>query len=176
LAVAGKLRQTKSPAGQGGASMGGKAKPQLVPRPHAAYRDSPSTSKRGASIRPAGMIEGAASVIYLGKRSRHRETIMRGWTTPLAVLAIAGFAASASAQGKIRLAQTSVTTTCMMTCNSQYALCQSSCLASGTQTQSTAPGTIVGANVNANQSCLASCTNIQLQCQINTCARASPSR
>ena len=44
---------------------------------------------------------------------------MRGWTTLLAVLAIAGFAASASAQGKIRLAQSSVTTTCMMTCNSQ---------------------------------------------------------
>ena len=101
---------------------------------------------------------------------------MRGWTTPLAVLAIAGFAATAFAQGKIRLAQTSVTTTCMMTCNSQYALCQSSCLASGTQTQSTSPGTFVGANVNANQSCLASCTNIQLQCQINICARASPSR
>ena len=97
---------------------------------------------------------------------------MRGWTTLLAVLAIAGFAASASAQGKIRLAQTSVTTTCMMTCNSQYANCQSSCLATGTQTQST----ILGANVNANQSCLASCTNQQLQCQINNCARASPSR
>lgn len=101
---------------------------------------------------------------------------MRGWTILLAVLAIAGFAVSASAQGKIRLAQTSVTTTCMMTCNSQYAFCQSSCLASGTQAQSTAPGTITGANVNANQSCLASCTNIQLQCQINTCARNSPSQ
>ena len=129
----------------------------------------------GASIRPAGMIEGAASVIYLGKRSRHMETIMRGSTTLPVLLAIAGFAAGASAQGKIGLAQTSVTTTCMMTCNSQYALCQSSCLASGTQAQSTSPGTIVGANVNANQSCLASCTNIQLQCQINICARASPS-
>lgn len=101
---------------------------------------------------------------------------MRGWTTLLAVLAIAGFAASASAQGKIRLAQSSVTTTCMMTCNSQYALCQSSCLASGTQAQSSAPGTIVGANVNANQSCLFSCTNQQLQCQITICARGSPSR
>ena len=101
---------------------------------------------------------------------------MRGWTTLLAVLAIAGFAASASAQGKIKLAQSSVTTTCMMTCNSQYALCQSSCLASATQTQSSAPGTIVGANVNANQSCLFSCTNQQLQCQITICARGSPSR
>jgi hypothetical protein len=83
---------------------------------------------------------------------------MRGWTILLAVLAMAGIAASASAQGKIRLAQTSVTTTCMMTGNGQYTNCQSSCLATGTQAQSTAPGTIAGANVNANQSCLASCT------------------
>jgi hypothetical protein len=100
---------------------------------------------------------------------------MRGWTTLLAALAIAGFAASAAAQEKIRLAQSSVTTTCMMTCNSQYANCQSSCLATGTQAQSSPSGGILGANVNANQSCLASCTNIQLQCQI-TCARASPSQ
>jgi hypothetical protein len=100
---------------------------------------------------------------------------MRGWTILLAVLAIAGFAASASARGKIRLAQTSVTTTCMMTCNSQYANCQSSCLATGTQAQSSPSGTIAGANVNANQSCLSSCTNLQLQCQI-TCARFSPSQ
>jgi hypothetical protein len=83
--------------------------------------------------------------IYLGERSRRGKVIMRRWTILLVVLAIAGFAASASAQGKIRLAQTSVTTTCMMTCNSQYANCQSSCLATGTQAQSTAPGTIFGA-------------------------------
>jgi hypothetical protein len=101
---------------------------------------------------------------------------MRGWTTTLlVVLAIAGFAVGASAQGKVKLAQTSVTTTCMMTCNGQYANCQSSCLATGTQSQSSASGAIVGANVNANQSCLSSCTNQQLQCQI-TCARASPSQ
>jgi hypothetical protein len=95
---------------------------------------------------------------------------MRSWTTNLlAVLAIAGFTASASAQGKVRLAQTSVTTTCMMICNSQYANCQSSCVAVGTPNS-----TIVGANANASQSCVSSCTNQQLQCQIN-CARASPS-
>ena len=89
----------------------------------------------------------------------------------LAVVAIVVCATSASAQGKIRLAQSSVTTTCMMTCNSQYANCQSSCLSSGT-TQQSNPG---GANLNANQSCLSSCTNLQLQCQIN-CARVSPSQ
>ena len=98
-----------------------------------------------------------------------REETVRGWTSLLAVLAIAGFAATgASAQEKIRLAQSSVTTTCMMTCNAQYANCQSSCLATGTPN-------LPGANVSASQSCLASCTNQQLQCQI-TCARASPSR
>ena len=111
--------------------------------------------------------------VYHGEHTPTGKPIMRG-TILLVVLVIAP--AGASAQGKIRLAQTSVTTTCMMTCNSQYALCQSSCLASGTQAQSSPSGGIAGANVNANQSCLASCTNIQLQCQINTCARASPSR
>jgi hypothetical protein len=124
---------------------------------------------RGHLIRPAVTIEGAAAVVYLGERSRHREEIMRGWTILLAILAIAGLAASASAQGKIRLAQNSVTTTCMMTCNSQYANCQSSCLATGTQAQSSVPG----ANASASQSCLSSCTNQQLQCQI-VCARSPP--
>jgi hypothetical protein len=95
---------------------------------------------------------------------------MRGWTFILAVLAIAGLAASASAKGRIRLAQTSVTTTCMMTCTSQWANCQSSCLAVGTPNSA-----IAGANANASQSCLSNCSNQQLQCQI-TCARASPSQ
>jgi hypothetical protein len=93
---------------------------------------------------------------------------VRGWTTLLAALAIIGFAVSASAQGKIKVAQSSVTTTCMMTCNAQYANCQSSCLATGTPS-------LPGANVSASQSCLSSCTNQQLQCQI-TCARVSPSQ
>jgi hypothetical protein len=84
---------------------------------------------------------------------------------------VVGLGGSASAAGKIRLAQSSVTTTCMMTCNGQYANCQSSCLATGAQQQST----IAGANVNPNQTCIASCTNQQLQCQI-ICARSSPSR
>ncbi len=45
----------------------------------------------------------------------------------LAVSGLIGFAASLSAHEKIRTAQTSATTTCMMGCNSQYANCQSSC-------------------------------------------------
>jgi hypothetical protein len=109
-----------------------------------------------------------------------RESIMQrrgiaGVILCTVALAIAGFAVSAPAQGKIRLAQSSVTTTCMMTCNGQYANCQSSCLTIGTQQQFSPSGTILGANANPNQTCLASCTNQQLQCQI-ICARSSPSR
>ena len=101
---------------------------------------------------------------------------MRGLTILFfAALSIIGFAASASAHGRIRLAQNSATTTCMMTCNSQYANCQSSCLATGSQQQSSPSGLRTNADPNANQVCLASCTNQQLQCQI-VCARSSPSR
>ena len=101
---------------------------------------------------------------------------MRGLTILFfAALSIVGFAASASAHEKIRLAQNSATTTCMMTCNSQYANCQSSCLATGSQQQSSPSGLNTSANINANQACLASCTNQQLQCQI-VCARSSTSQ
>ena len=100
---------------------------------------------------------------------------MRGLTVLLALLAIDVFAVDAFAKGKIRLAQTSVTTTCMMTCNATYANCQSSCLATGTQLQSSPLGLRANADPNANQVCLASCTNQQLQCQ-GTCALTSPSR
>jgi hypothetical protein len=44
-----------------------------------------------------------------------------------AVVAVAGFASEASAGEKIRLAQTSTTTNCMMTCNAQAATCQAAC-------------------------------------------------
>jgi len=99
---------------------------------------------------------------------------MRGLTILFfAALSIVGFAASSSAHEKIRLAQNSVAITCMMTCNSQYANCQSSCLATGTQLQSSPLGLRTNADPNANQVCLASCTNQQLQCQI-VCARSSP--
>lgn len=95
---------------------------------------------------------------------------------------IVGLGGGASAAEKIRLAQTSVTTTCMMTCNAQYANCQSSCLATGTQynfgtQQESNPTntTTSGATVNANQTCISSCTNQQLSCQL-VCAQSSPSR
>jgi hypothetical protein len=91
---------------------------------------------------------------------------MRGLTVLFfAALLIVGFSADASAHEKVRLAQNSPTITCMMTCNSQYAMCQSSCLATGSQQQST-PSGVRTTDFNANQVCLASCTNQQLQCQI----------
>jgi hypothetical protein len=52
------------------------------------------------------------------------EALMRLVAFVFAGLAIAGFTSGVSASGKIRLAQTSVTTTCMMTCNAQAASCQ----------------------------------------------------
>ena len=72
---------------------------------------------------------------------------------------------------------TSVTTNCMMRCNGNFALCQSSCIA----TRIPPPGFIVanpqlgvGTALSAG-SCIGFCTNQQLACQI-ICARDSPSR
>jgi hypothetical protein len=89
---------------------------------------------------------------------------VRGLSVLLAALGIAGFAASAYAHEKIRLSQSSVTTTCMMTCNSQYANCQSGCVANGTIPTNPA------VTANPVQTCISSCTNQQLQCQI-VCSR-----
>jgi len=58
--------------------------------------------------------------------------IMRGVNILLAVLAIVGSATNSFAAGRMRLAQTSTTTNCLMGCNAQYAMCQSSCLVPGT--------------------------------------------
>jgi hypothetical protein len=45
----------------------------------------------------------------------------------LLATSIVGLAGGALAAGKIRLAQTSNVTNCLMNCNSAYAFCQSSC-------------------------------------------------
>ncbi len=86
-------------------------------------------------------------------------------------------AALARDHGRIRLAQSSVTTTCMMTCNSQAANCQTTCVLPSTATG--AAGTTTSAagtpNATASVSCLSSCTSQQLACQTN-CARTSPSQ
>jgi hypothetical protein len=48
----------------------------------------------------------------------------------LLTTSIVGLAGGALAAGKIKLAQTSNVTICMMNCNSQKALCQSTCATS----------------------------------------------
>src|SRR3974377_2448935 len=70
---------------------------------------------------------------------------------------------------------TSTVTNCMMNCNSAKALCQSTCVTSpqAALTLFNQLGVSPG-NVIASQSCISSCTNIQLSCQIK-CAQASPS-
>ena len=90
-------------------------------------------------------------------------------------------ATSAMATGKIRLAQSSAATTCLMVCNSQAANCQTSCLVPSAQlTQlpnALAPANNLNpqTNATANTICLSACTTTQLSCQTN-CARTSPTR
>ena len=93
----------------------------------------------------------------------------------LLATSIVGLAGGALAAGKIRLAQTSTVTNCMMNCNSAKALCQSTC-ASSPQAAFTLFNQlgVSSGNVVASGSCISSCTNLQLSCQIR-CAQASPS-
>lgn len=95
---------------------------------------------------------------------------MRGFAILVAVT-IAGTSV-ALADGKIRLAQTSTATNCMMLCNAQAANCQTTCLVPGTPPSAAATTT---SNATANTACLLNCTTTQLACQTN-CARQSPSQ
>jgi hypothetical protein len=101
---------------------------------------------------------------------------MRKLAIVLAVAAITATAADgAAAERKIRLAQSSIVTTCMMTCNAQAANCQSTCLVPtpiplGTPQTTSTPNP----NNTANTTCLLTCTSTQIACQ-TTCARQSPS-
>jgi len=81
------------------------------------------------------------------------------------------FAGAASAAPKIRLAQSSAVTTCMMTCNAQAAACQSNCLVPGTPP--TGAATTTG-NANVSTSCQLGCSTQQISCQ-TTCGQTSPS-
>ena len=70
---------------------------------------------------------------------------MRCLAVLFVVVAVAGLAGEASAGEKIRLAQTSTTTNCMMTCNAQAATCQAACFVPsaptvGSTTHRTGPG------------------------------------
>ena len=101
---------------------------------------------------------------------------MRRLAIFLAVLslcsAIDGFAGVASAAGKIRLAQTSAVTTCMMVCNSQAAACQTTCLVPGPAPTGAATTT---SNANVSTSCQLNCSTAQIACQ-TICSQASPSQ
>jgi len=100
---------------------------------------------------------------------------LRRLSLVFAIAAIVGFAAESRATDVhkvLRLAQSSTTTNCMMTCNSQAATCQSTCVVPGTPPTSAATTT---SNATASQSCLSNCSSQQLSCQTN-CARISPSQ
>lgn len=78
----------------------------------------------------------------------------------------------ADAAGKIRLAQTSTVTNCMMTCNSQAATCQTGCLLPGAAPTGAATAT---GNANLSTSCQVNCSTQRIACQ-TTCAQNSPSQ
>jgi hypothetical protein len=105
---------------------------------------------------------------------------MRCLAVLFAVAAIAGFVGEASAGEKIRLAQSSTTTNCMMTCNAQAATCQAACFVPpapsiGSTTTAIAQAQTPGPNSTASMTCVMNCTTTQLSCQ-TTCARISPSQ
>lgn len=83
------------------------------------------------------------------------------------VVALSGDVAWA---GKIRLAQNSAVTTCMMTCNSQSAACQSNCLVPGTPPTNAATTT---SNANVSTTCQLGCSTQQISCQ-SVCSRIPP--
>jgi hypothetical protein len=104
------------------------------------------------------------------------EAIMRRLVTLLCVLALGAATAEtievANAAGKIRLAQTSTVTNCMMVCNSQAAACQTTCLVFGAAPIGAATAT---SNANVSTSCQLNCSTIQIACH-TTCAQNSPSQ
>jgi hypothetical protein len=102
---------------------------------------------------------------------------MRCLAVLFAVVAVVGLANEAFAGEKIRLAQSSTTTKCMMTCNAQAATCQAACFvpsAPAAGSTAIAQGQTAGPNPTASTSCTMNCTTTQLTCQ-TTCARISPS-
>jgi len=99
------------------------------------------------------------------------EVVMRGLAILFTVALIGAAAPQALAEARIRVAQTSTATTCMMTCNAQAALCQTACVVPGTPPSAAATTT---SNATASTMCLLNCSTAQLACQTN-CARQSPS-
>jgi len=77
----------------------------------------------------------------------------------------------ALAAARIRVAQTSNVTNCMMGCNSQAASCQTTCLIPGTPPTGAATAS---SNANKSTACQLNCTTLQVNCQA-LCGRSSPS-
>jgi hypothetical protein len=102
---------------------------------------------------------------------------MRSFALLVAVAAINAAAVhGAAAEAKMRLAQTSTVTNCMMTCNAQAATCQSGCLVPvAPTTRPTSSGPTPAPNPSADTTCLMTCTSTQIACQTN-CGRQSPSQ
>ena len=86
-------------------------------------------------------------------------------------LAIALCHSTALAAGRIRVAQTSIVTNCMMACNSQAASCQTTCLIRGTTPTGAAT---TASNATQSTACQLNCTTQQINCQA-LCGRTSPS-
>src|SRR5580693_8479217 len=102
---------------------------------------------------------------------------MRCLAVLFAVVAVVGFANEASAGKKVRLAQSSATTNCMMTCNAQAATCQAACFvppapALGSTTSAIAQAQSSGPNATSSTSCVMNCSTTQLGCQ-TVCSRSA---
>src|ERR1700758_2703724 len=102
---------------------------------------------------------------------------MRCLAVLFAVVAGAGFANEASAGEKIRSAQSSTPTNCMMTCNAQAATCQAACFvppapAVGSTSSAIAQAQSPGPNATSSTSCVMNCSTTQLACQ-TVCSRSA---
>src|SRR5579863_5243945 len=97
------------------------------------------------------------------------EAGMRGFRILVVALGITATADGAFAADRIRLAQTSTVTACMMGCNSRGSICQSACVVQGTPTTTTTTATITG-NATTSATCLLNCSTLQLSCQ-TSCAQ-----
>jgi hypothetical protein len=104
---------------------------------------------------------------------------MGGLIAFLLSVTLAAYATPSIASDKIRLAQSSTATNCMMGCNAQAATCQTACLLPSNQISQFPSGAVTSntplTNAMANTICLSACTTSQLTCQ-TTCARLSPSQ
>ena len=147
-----------------------------------AYQDLPQAMPTDVRTTPG------SSILECSSPNR-RTRPMPGLAILVVAAAVCSSTPGALADGKIRLAQTttpnvatpftglsspvtSTVTNCMMSCNSQSANCQTSCVIPAPPLAS--PSGIVTLNATASQTCTAACSSSQLACQTN-CARLSPS-